>query len=100
MGSIPVRVTKNNLNRVIRFRLFLFKTEGLGMESIRFANCMELPLWAYGITACRVSPSPSFLIPYNAIALIPFSLKRDSMPQRVADYIHGYAVIGYGGELI
>ena len=75
MGSIPVRVTKNNLNRFIRFRLFLFKPKGLCMASIRFANCMELPLWAYGITACRVSPSSSVLIPFNSTLCI------DSIPQ-------------------
>ena len=33
---------------------------------------------------------PSFLIPY--------SLKRDSIPQRVADSIHGIAVIKYESE--
>jgi hypothetical protein len=27
------------------------------------------------------------------LALIPYSLKRDSMPQRVADSIHAYGVI-------
>ena len=57
------------------------------MASIRFANCMELPLWAYGITACRVSPSSSVLIPYNELALIPYSLMRDS--------IHAFGVIWY-----
>ena len=39
------------------------------MASIRRANCMELPLGAYGITACRVFPFLSVLIPYNAIGI-------------------------------
>ena len=39
------------------------------MASIRRANCMELPLGTYGITACRVFPFLSVLIPYNAIGI-------------------------------
>ena len=39
------------------------------MASIRRANCMELPLGTYGITACRVFPFLSVLIPYNAIVI-------------------------------
>ena len=90
---------KNNLNRFIRFRLFLFKTEGLvyGINSL-----CEL----YGIAARPrmasddrlYSPFPFVLDSIQCSALIPCSLKRDSMPQRVADYIHGFAVIKYESE--
>ena len=61
------------------------------MASIRRANCMELPLGTYGITACRVFPFLSVLIPYNAIGIdsIPSydgfhtSLRDDSIPPAV-----------------
>ena len=46
---------------------YLSKTEGLGMASIRTANCMELRLvrvW-HQPTGC-ILRFPSFLIPYNA----------------------------------
>ena len=46
---------------------YLSKTEGLGMASIRIANCMELRLvraW-HQPTGC-ILHFPSFLIPYNA----------------------------------
>ena len=56
------------------------------MASIRCANCMELRLvrvW-HQPTGC-ILRSPSFLIPY--------SLKRDSIPQRVADFMHSCGMI-------
>ena len=48
---------------------FYSRPKGLRMASIRRANCMELPLGTYGITACRVFPFLSVLIPYNAIGI-------------------------------
>ena len=78
---------------------YLSKTEGLGMASIRIANCMELRLvcvWHQAI-AC-ISPFPFALDSIQCFALIPCSLKRDSMPQQVADSIHGSAVIKYENE--
>ena len=59
------------------------------MESIRSANCMASRL-------VRVWHQPSgciSLFPWSwfhamQFALIPYSLKRDSMPQQVADSIH------------
>ena len=64
---------------------YLSKTEGLGMASIRAANCMELPV---GRMASRLAVYLLF-----PSVLIPCSLKRDFIPQRVADFIHGSAVI-------
>ena len=69
MGQIPVRVTKNNLNRFFRFRLFLFKTKGLvyGINSL-----CELHGIAHRRMASRLAvypPLPSVLIPYNAIGI-------------------------------
>ena len=78
---------------------YLSKTEGLGMASIRSANCMELRLvraWHHAI-AC-ISSTPFVLDSIQCSALIPCSLKRGSMPQRVADSIHGFAVIKYESE--
>ena len=73
------------------------------MASIRFANCMELPLGTYGITACRVFPFLSVLIPYNAIGID--SILADARfhtatscgfhTTQCVDYIHGYTVIWY-----
>ena len=66
------------------------------MASIRFANCMELRLvrvWHQAI-AC-ISPSPFVLDSIQCSALIPCSLKRDSIPQQVADSIQCYALIWY-----
>ena len=82
-SSILVRVTKKELNRNFDLTLFYSRPKGL---------CMELPLWAYGITACCVFPFPSVLITYH-LRWIPYSLMRDSMPQQVADSMHAYGVI-------
>ena len=59
-GSNPLCSTKKI--RDFYSRIFLSKTEGLGMASIRIANCMELRLiraWHQAI-AC-ISPSPFVL---------------------------------------
>ena len=70
MGQIPVRVTKNNLNRFIRFRLFLFKTEGLvyGINSLcELDGLAARPRMA---SADRLySPFPFVLDSYNAIGI-------------------------------
>ena len=50
--------------------------------------CMESPK-AYGITEGAFLRLDSI----QCSALIPYSLKRDSMPQQVADDIQGYALI-------
>ena len=53
---------------------YLSKTEGLGMASIREANCMELRLvrvWHQAV-AC-ISPSPFGLDSIQCSALIPYS---------------------------
>ena len=46
---------------------YLSKTEGLGMASIRIANCMELPVGRMASRLAVYLLFPSFLIPYNAI---------------------------------
>ena len=52
---------------------YLSKTEGLGMASIRCANCMELRLvraWHHAISC--ISSSPSLLIP-SRLRRIPYT---------------------------
>ena len=76
------------------------------MASIRTANCMELRLvraWHQAI-AC-ISPSPFVLDSMLAKARFHTvcdgfhtTLRVNSMPQRVADSIHGSAVIKYESE--
>ena len=76
-------------------RLFIYpRPKGLVWH--QFAKRIDgIARWAYGITACRVSPFPFVLDSIQCSALIPCSLKRGSMPQQVADSIHGSAVIWY-----
>jgi len=62
------------------------------MESMRLRIAWNRP-WAYGITRKRVYTSSCGLIPYRNKLRIPYA-------HYVSDSIHGYAVIGYGGELI
>ena len=98
-GYQSVCFTKNNLNRFIRFRLFLFKTEGLvyGINS----QC-EL----HGIAARPRMASADRL--YSPFPFVLDSIQcnwhwfharlwRDSIPQQVADSIQCSALIWYGG---
>ena len=102
-SSILPRVTKNNLNRFIRFRLFLFKTEGLvyGINSLReLYGIATLGVW-HQPSGCI--PSTSVLIPYNAIGIDSILAKArfhtatscGFHTTQCVDFIHGYAVILY-----
>ena len=69
-------------------RYFLFKTEGLGMASIRIANCMELPV---GRMASRPGVYPlwccSFLYSRLFYALITPRVSWKVLPLRTAAFI-------------
>ena len=79
-------ITPQRVSSVVLF--YLFKTEGLGMASIRIANCMELPV---GRMASRPGVYPlwccSFLYSRLFYALITPRVSWKVLPLRTAAFI-------------
>ena len=94
------KACSTKIKRRTSVRLFIYpRPKGLAWHQFAVRIVWNCGSSAYGISRQAVFPrSPFTLDSIHSFGMVPCSPRRDSIPQRVADYIHGSAVIKYESE--